>query len=1034
MSKPLEGNEQCQIVGDWSCTGPGTAVSSSSGISLASLLASLNSHYVLSGNPTTCLINQITTDSRKATAGSFFIALVGSQYDGHIFIDQAVKNNCSVLLVEKGRLDPNSYGNGGVCVLEVEDTRTTYAEIAEILFAHPARQMVMVAITGTNGKTTVSYLLESVLQEAGRHPGVLGTINYRYLSQQGQLIAWPSSFTTPEPLLLQETLRRMADNGVDTVIMEVSSHGLEQKRIGTLSFDVAAFTNLSRDHLDYHQDMGSYFAAKTLLFSKHLHEGGWAIITMADTGEQEYPWSERLRGICSQRDLSLLCCGSTGPDIFPLEVAGDLGGTRIRLQTPKGEWDLSSPLVGDFNVMNLQTTFGMALALGIDPLGICTALCRAVGAPGRLQRLPVCSRRHSFLPSVFIDYAHTPDALEQVLKTVTALPHRSLYCVFGCGGDRDAGKRPLMGEIAGKYSDVAIVTDDNPRSENASLIRAAIVGGVRKAGLGEEDVSWLQKKEAGEQGFVVIADRAQAIQATIATAGKGDIVLIAGKGHERYQLTGEGKRFFDDSLESAEALSRWRLGDLVQACAGSFLKGRAEGQGLASLSTDSRKIDKGDIFVALRGERFDGHAFVDQVTAAGAGCLVLEQEPEKPLLLPVLVVKNTERALGDLAAYRRSCMKEISQPLVAAITGSSGKTTVKEMCGAIFAQQWPDEVDGVQGRVLKTEGNFNNLIGLPLSLLPIIPRHRAVILEMGMNVPGEIARLTEIADPDIACIVNVHGAHLQGLGDIEGVARAKGELFLGCGKDTVLVVNSDDARVVAAARGCEQNKIFYGMDAQPHSFPLHIWSSGRQTGDGEEICFTLHILEEEAQVVLQVPGVHNIANALAAAAIAHAAGIDLPLISTGLSTFVPADRRMQILDGPAGSRVINDTYNANPASMRAGINTLCQLGSGKHIAILGDMLELGEGSEALHKEIGAHAVAAGVDFLGLVGQFAPVVAVAAQEQGMDTARMRIFSDKKDCLSWIEELITLGIVHSGTYILVKGSRGMRLETLVEQLTV
>lgn len=1032
MSEPFKAKEQC-VVGEWVCTTPGTAVSSSKGVNLSSLLASLDGYHLLAGTPSICIINQITSDSRKATAGSLFIALVGSQCDGHSFVDQAVKGKCSALLVEKGRLDKRLYDAEGVCVIEVEDTRTVYAEIAEILFAYPARQMTMVGITGTNGKTTVSYLLESVLHQAGKHPGILGTINYRYLTRQDRMVTLPSSFTTPEPLLLQQTLRRMAESGVDTVIMEVSSHGLQQRRIGTISFDVAAFTNLSRDHLDYHQGMEAYFAAKSLLFTRHLKKGGEAVITMTDSGMEEYFWSDRLRDLCEQLHFSVCCCGSASGNIYPLEVQGELSGTRVRLQTPKGKLSLSSPLVGDFNVANLQTTFGVALALGIDPLSICTALSDANGAPGRLQRMKLCKKRESFLPSVFIDYAHTPDALEQVLRTVKILPHRTLYCVFGCGGDRDKGKRPLMGEISGRYSDVAVITDDNPRSEDSSAILSAIVEGMKKTGLAEQEVAWLQERREREQGFVLVPDRGQAINATIAAAGKGDIVLIAGKGHECYQLTSEGKRFFDDSLQSAEALSRWRIKDLILATEGSLSADWNGKRELGSLSTDSRKIGKGDIFVALRGERFDGHAFVEQVMAAGAGCLILDREPDLLLSVPAVIVKDTEQALGDLAAYRRNCLKETSHPMVAAITGSSGKTTVKEMCAAVFAEQFPDAADVARGRVLKTEGNFNNLIGLPLSLLPIMPRHRAVILEMGMNAPGEIARLTEIADPDIACIVNVHGAHLQGLGDIEGVARAKSELFQGCGKNSVLVVNSDDPRVLAAARDCEQKKIFYGMNQQ-HAFPLQIRSSKQEAGSGEEISFILHVLEEEARIVLQVPGVHNIANALAAAAISHAAGVGISVIAKGLSAFAPTDRRMQILDGPAGSRLINDTYNANPASMRAGISTLCQLGSKERVAILGDMLELGEMSESLHREIGAHAALTGVDYLGLVGEFAPVVAAGAREQGMEPGRIRVFSDKKDCLLWIQELVVLGSVHSGTYILIKGSRGMRLETLVEQLTI
>ncbi len=376
-------------------------------------------------------------------------------------------------------------------------------------------------------------------------------------------------------------------------------------------------------------------------------------------------------------------------------------------------------------------------------------------------------------------------------------------------------------------------------------------------------------------------------------------------------------------------------------------------------------------------------------------------------------------------------MKEVSKPHVAAITGSSGKTTVKEMCAAIFSRQWPELYDTASKRVLKTEGNFNNLIGLPLSLLPVSAKHKAVILEMGMNRPGEIARLTEIADPDIACILNVHGAHLQGLGNIEGVAKAKGELFQGCGKGTVLVVNSDDFRVVNLAEKCEQKKIFFGLSTDD-STARDVYATALKTGGLEEVTFTLHVKDQEAHVVLQVVGAHNISNALAAAAIAHAADIDIALIARGLSAFVPTDRRMQVLDGLAGSRVINDTYNANPESMKAGLTTLCELGSGSHIAVLGDMLELGPDSDALHRKIGTHAADSGVEYLGLVGDFAASTASGAIEQGLAQDCVRVFAEKDECFSWLQELVAAGNIQAGSYILVKGSRGMHLEDVVEQL--
>ncbi len=1017
--------QQSHIGEHWVCTVPGTVVYSSGSFDFDTLAEQLGLS-ILSGTPSNCCVSQITIDSREVKSGSLFIALSGSLHDGHDFIDQALASDCSALLVDKGRLRSEMFENHDICVYEATDSREIYGKLAEILFGYPARTMTMFGITGTNGKTSVSYLLESVLRKNGRQPGVLGTIDYRYYDSHGDMIRIPSSHTTPEPLFLQQTLRKMKESGVDSVVMEISSHGLDQNRIGSLAFDVAAYTNLSRDHLDYHQTMESYFEAKALLFNKHLHRDGRAVITYS---ADETEWSEKLQSRCEEDGISVLSCGALEKsDIYPLIVTGKLRKTEVTLQTPGGLCSFTSPLVGDFNVANLQTAFAMAMASGMQITMVAAALETALGAPGRMQQIPVPAAERAFHPTVFVDYAHTPDALEQVLKTLKGLPHGELYCVFGCGGDRDSGKRPLMGAIAGNCADVVILTDDNPRSEDSADILEDIIQGLEG---GSRRPSWLQQRKNNECGFVILSDRRQAISAAISAAGGEDIVVIAGKGHEEYQLSRSGKRFFNDALEAGRALSEWTVESLVLATAGKCSDAFEPSTTLGSINTDSRTIQPGDVFVALKGERFDAHDYVEQVVAAGVGCLILEREPERPLSVPVVQVADTKQALGNLARYRRANMKELFSPKVIGITGSSGKTTVKEMCAAIFNRQWPDRVDAASARVLKTDGNFNNLIGLPLSLLPLSAKHKAVILEMGMNAPGEIARLTDIADPDIACIVNVHGAHLLGLGDIDGVAKAKAELFQGCGKETVLVVNGDDPRVLDAAKNCEQKKIFFGMPTA-NSLSLDVYATHCQTGTKEDLSFLLHVNDQERRVVLQVAGSHNISNALTAAAISAATGINIERIADGLSAFKSTDRRMQILNGPDGSRIINDTYNANPESMKAGIATLCEVGKGIRIAVLGDMLELGPESGALHKSIGTKVASAGIDFLGLLGDFAEATASGAIENGMDSKRVHVFENKKECLSWLQGLRATGNIKAGTYILVKGSRGMRLEKIVAGL--
>ncbi len=1012
---------------NWICEQPGTVVCSSTDMDIASIITAIPGISLLSGDISNCPLNRITIDSRKAAPGSLFIAISGATSDGHDFVAQAGAAHCAAILVEEGRITPDDLPEDDICILVAADTRRIYAELAEMLFSYPSEGITMFGVTGTNGKTSVSYLLESVLRGAGKQPGVLGTINYRYYDSDGNCILRPAAFTTPEPFLLQQTLRLMADNGVDSVVMEVSSHGLQQNRIGSINFDVAAFANLSRDHLDYHLDMESYFCAKKLLFKNHMRPRGKAVVSFS---AEDRSWSEKLLLSCLRNGLEVLSCGEQPrSDIYPLLVTNSQQSTKVRLHTPEGECLLESPLVGDFNVANLQIVFSMARCADIAATVICDALEKATGAPGRMEQVRVARKEVTFRPAVFVDYAHTPDALGQVLRSVKQLPHGRLYTVFGCGGDRDVGKRPLMGKISEEYSDVVVLTNDNPRTEDPDSILLDIEKGMSGR---PHHVDWLYSKGEDETGYVVIADRHRAIKAAIVAATGNDIVLIAGKGHEKYQLSNSGKKFFDDSLEAAEALCNWNIYSLLRATAGELIgQGELQQQKeFGAISTDSRTIEAGDIFVALKGDRFDGHQYVHQVVSAGAACLVLEDVPEDALPVPVVLVRDTEKALGDLAAYRRSVIKEMNSPLVAAVTGSSGKTTVKEMCASIFRAQWPDGPADSPGKVLKTEGNFNNLIGLPLSLLPLSPRHTAAIFEMGMNAPGEIARLTEIADPDIACIVNVHGAHLQGLGDIGGVARAKAELFQGCGQGTTLIVNSDDARVLEIAKSCEQEKIFFGVTSG-ESFVPDVYAVQKTSGGEENVAFILHVYQQATAVVLQTPGRHNISNALAAAAIGVAAGIEIETIARGLMAFRPEDRRMQIFSGPEGCRILNDTYNANPESMKAGITTLKDLGSSCRIAVLGDMLELGSESETLHKKTGAYVAECGIDYLAVLGEFASSVASGAVKSGMQEERVTIFKEQEECLCWLKEMAGRGEIRSGSYILVKGSRGMHLESLVER---
>jgi len=453
-------------------------------------------------------------------------------------------------------------------------------------------------------------------------------------------------------------------------------------------------------------------------------------------------------------------------------------------------------------------------------------------------------------------------------------------------------------------------------------------------------------------------------------------------------------------------------------------------------STDTRTICPGDLFIAISGPNYDGADFADKAIKKGAAGLLIDHFkhdkvlglikktsfPESLSALPVILVENALQALGDLAAYHRSRLKNLR---VIAVTGSSGKTTVKEMTAAVLSKKFNTH---------KSKSNFNNLIGLPVSLLQAEPHHEIAVLEMGMNQPGEIARLTEIADPDLGCIINVHEAHLAGLGSIEGVAQAKNELFAGMKSWGKLIINTDDRRIRSLARQYRQDKITFAATAagrrhDPAIKATHIINLGE-----EGMVFTLHLGDDKARVKIRSIGVHNVSNALASAAIGYGAGMKLSEIVRGLKSFSPSEKRTHLVHLPSlGLKVIDDSYNANPSSMNAAIETLRDLKQKrKAIAVLGDMLELGHKSLSAHRSLGEKVALLGIEYLAATGTFAKEVTATARIFGMPDRQARAFSDKYAIADWIRQLVDAGELTTGDWLLLKGSRGMQMDTVLEKL--
>jgi UDP-N-acetylmuramoyl-L-alanyl-D-glutamate--2,6-diaminopimelate ligase len=469
-------------------------------------------------------VSGITYDSRRVTPGMLFVAIPGRTTDGHEFISTAIERGASAVICERSRAFPSRATR-----ISVPDAREALARAANSYYEHPSKKLKVIGVTGTNGKTTVAFMVKAMLEAAGIKTGLLGTVRYEI----GDRVI-PAQRTTPESLEVQQMMAQMLKADCEACVMEVSSHALEQKRVLGVEFDVGIFTNLTRDHLDFHGTMENYFAAKRKLFAS-LAEGGKrsaAIINIDDT------FGARLAG-GSRVEVELTYGLQKAARLRATRIELNADGTRFVVEAPERKFALRLPLIGRHNIYNALAAVGAGLALKLDVVKIQAALNALPPVPGRLEAV---SAGQSF--GVFVDYAHTDDALKNVLTTLREITKGRVLLAFGCGGNRDAGKRAKMGKVAAELADFTLITSDNPRKEDPAKIVAQIEEGYRSV---------------RTHAYVVELDRRRAIQQILSKAEPGDTVLLAGKGHETYQEFEDTVVPFDDRLHAQEALENLSL-------------------------------------------------------------------------------------------------------------------------------------------------------------------------------------------------------------------------------------------------------------------------------------------------------------------------------------------------------------------------------------------------------------------------------------------------------------------------------------------
>lgn len=906
------------------------------------------------------LTAHLKLDSRDIEPGDVFVACPGLSSDGRLYIDKALALGASAVLFEAPANDAIQTAAADTPMLPVTGLRALLGELADTWYGRPSAALAVVAVTGTNGKTSSVQWIAHALSRNDKPCGTIGTLGA--VLPDGRTLG--GDLTTPDVLTVHRTLAAMRDAGAQAVAMEASSIGIEQGRLDGVRVALAAFTNLTRDHLDYHGTMERYEAAKARLFN---WPGLTAAVVNADDDAGRRLIASMPEGMAM--GYSLGDAAELPASMRARDLQATSQGQIFTLVSPHGEAQIVTRLLGAHNVSNLLLVAGVLYKLGLPFAQIARELAATDPVDGRLQTVetvPVSTQTPAGRggPLVVVDYAHTPDALSRALTALRAVAvARSgrLICLFGCGGERDPGKRPEMGRIAAELADHVVVSSDNPRTESPEAIVEQILTGIPEAAHADVQV-----------------DRARAIMQTIWSASPDDVVLLAGKGHETYQDIGGEKLPFDDR--------EWaRLALLLPQVKG--------------VSTDTRRIGTGELFVALVGENFDAHNYLDQAEGRGA-CAAVVAHAVGDAKLPQLVLGDTRVALMRIGAAWRA---QFTLPVVA-VTGSNGKTTTKEMISAMLAE-WQGEA----GR-LATAGNLNNDIGVPLTLLRLRTEHRAAVFELGMNHPGEIAQLAAMAAPTVALVTNAQREHQEFMHTVEAVAHENGAAIAALPDDGVAVYPGDEPYSAIWDALAEPRRVLrFGL--QPG---LDVYAEQILADVGATRCRVVTPVGV-ADLVLPVPGLHNLRNALAAIASAIAAGAPLDCAVRALAGFVPVAGRMQHKHLSDGTLLIDDTYNANPDSVRVAIDVLARI-AGKRVLVLGDMGEIGDNGPALHAEVGNYAREHGLDALITLGDASRAASAA-------------FGVGAHACASVDEVVAALRGLRASCVLVKGSRFMRMERVV-----
>ncbi len=827
-------------------------------------------------------ISGLSTNSNEIKKNYIFFAIKGNKVNGEKFIKDAIKKGASLIICSK----KCKFRDKNIHIFRTNNVRYFLSEIASKFYKLKPKNII--AVTGTNGKTSVADIFYQMFTINKIPVASIGTLGIKY---KDKIIK--TNLTTPDTISIHKYLHFLKKKKIDNVIIESSSHGLEQQRLHHVNFKAGIFTNFSQDHLDYHKSMRSYLDAKLILFREILKKKD-AIIT-----DKEIHQFSLIKRIAKKRRLNLL------------EINEELKQIQnILLNT-----------YYDFKIKNLAMAIKATKLCGLKDKLIYKSIKQITDVNGRVELV----KKYPKGIKVFIDYAHTPDALLKTLKYLQNNYGNNISLVFGCGGERDRKKRPLMAKIANKNCKKIFVTDDNPRNENPKKIRSEILKHISK-----------------DKSFD-ISNRTLAIKKAIQSANTHEIILIAGKGHEEFQIYKNKKINISDKkiikrLNIKKNTVNKKKQNFIQnkIILGNIFKKKNHKINFSGISIDTRTIKKDNLFLAVKGKKNDGNKFIYEALKKGAGCVVTSSRIKKNNK-KIFKIKNPLHFLNKFAKLKR----EHTSAKIVAITGSAGKTSLKNIIRDLLQNH---------GKTISSPKSFNNYLGVPISLSNLSFDDKFGIFEIGMSKAGEIRNLSKLIKPHIGVITNIGEAHLENFKDVTGIARAKSEIIENIEVGGTIILNRDDKYFKLLLKKAKAHKLkilTFGLHKNSGVYVKKIIKKNNKS----------NILINSFNQIIELETKDlNIYNILASIAVLKELGIDISKVKKNFKDFDSPDGRGKkhyIKRYNKKFNLIDESYNANPLSVKNAIRKLSSIKKNnfKKYLILGDMLELGSQSRKYHEEL-----------------------------------------------------------------------------------